>query len=268
GSLARRSLNWFLRALQVPGEYPSSVYTRGDVGDEAVVDPGGPHQCKVHPREVYPLFEIGQRLFDSQSIRAHIIAEADSIIWHEMVDRYIHRDQARRDQLPGTRFWAVDETNDDWYWMDAGRVFGTYRSAAGLVCLAYDLTGDPVYAAYAKHFVEHAFLRQMTKMRRFAFYDFSHAWYGSGISRLMRIAADAMDRDPDGLAMAESAWLERRAAMGNPVYLGPGVDLSKDHMEASGIISSRPPIALPSDAKPWKPPPQTSLGRLSTEDHR
>jgi len=268
GDLARRSLNWFLRTLPEPGRYPISVYTRGEMGDEAVVDPAvAAHECKGHPREIYPLFEIGQRLFDSQTLRDHIVAEADSIVWHEMVDRYIHRDEARRDHVTGTRFWPVDPDRDDWYWMHAGRVWGTYRSAAGLVCLAYDLTQDPVYAAYAKHFLEHSFQRQMRKMRRFAFFDFSHAWYGSGIPRLMRTVASAMDRDPVAVIEAQAAWMHRRAELGHPIYTGPGVNLEKDRMEASGIICSRPSIALKCDARPVSRKPQVNLGRLGVEDH-
>ena len=268
GELARRSLNWFLRTIPEPGSYPISVFTRGENGDEAIVDPSAEgHQCKGHPREIYPLFEIGQRLFDSQAIRDHIVAEADSIVWHEMVDRYIHRDQAQRDHGPGTHFWPVDTDKDDWYWMDAGRVWGTYRSAAGLVCLAYDLTHDPIYAAYAKHFLEHAFMRQKRKMQHFAFFDFSHAWYGSGIPRLMRTAATAMDRDPHALAEAEATWMRKRAELGNPIYTGPGVDLEKDHMEASGIISNRPHLELSSESRRLERQPQTSLGPLSVADH-
>ncbi|MSS70538.1 MAG: hypothetical protein EXS64_03515 [Candidatus Latescibacteria bacterium] len=39
GDLARRSLNWLLRTQEVVGVYPISVYTRGERGDEAVIEP-------------------------------------------------------------------------------------------------------------------------------------------------------------------------------------------------------------------------------------
>ena len=265
GDLARRSLNWFLRTLPRPGAYPISIYTRGERGDEAVVDLG-PDQpsCKGHPREIYPLFEIALRLFDSQALRDHVIAEADSYVWEEYIDRYMSIQQAVREQPPGRHAWPVD---DEFCWTNTGRVWGTYRYAAGPVCLAYDLTGDVVYAAYAKHLIEHSFRRQMNQMRRLAFFDFSHLWYGSGILRLMGIVADALDKDPEALAKAEADWLERRAQLGLPVYTGSGVDLTVDTMEASGEITSRPPADLPFEGTTPERKGDVSLGRLSTEDH-
>ncbi|HRU07389.1 MAG TPA: glycoside hydrolase family 127 protein, partial [Candidatus Brocadiia bacterium] len=56
GDVARRSLNWFLRTLPAPGEYPISVYTRGDRGDEAVVEPSGGYTG--HARDIYRICHI------------------------------------------------------------------------------------------------------------------------------------------------------------------------------------------------------------------
>ena len=63
--VARRSLNWLLRLLD-KGRYPDSVFTRGERGDEAVVEP------YISPvaqnRDVYHMYAGALRLSDSQAL--------------------------------------------------------------------------------------------------------------------------------------------------------------------------------------------------------
>lgn len=259
GDLARRSLNWFLRTLPEPGNYPISVYTRGEQGDEAVVEPPG--GVTGHARDVGYLFQIALRLFDSRPLREHILAEANHYVWDELTDNYITADMAQRLLSPRSKLWQVDEK---FYWTNWATppLFG---AAPTLVCAAYDLTGDPIYAAWAKDTLEGAFLRHAGRMRRFADFRFTYINYGAIIPALVRTVATAIKNDPAGLAKAEIEWRRRRAAMSMPVYSGPGVDLDKDVMDTSGNIISRLPAELPCQAPGRKCEPVINLGRLSTE---
>ena len=72
-------LNWFLPALPGPGGYHSNLFTRGTLGEEAVVGPAeGP---LGHARDLYVIYEIALRLFDSETLREHVLAEADYYLW-------------------------------------------------------------------------------------------------------------------------------------------------------------------------------------------
>ena len=260
GDVARRSLNWFLRALPGPGGYHSNLFTCGTLGDEAVVGPAeGP---LGHARDLYVIYEIALRLFDSRTLREHVLAEADYYVREGLTDHYVSADQARRKLNPGAEVWPVD---DGFYYFRWGGEIPRYNMT--MVCLAYELTKDPVYASYAKDQFEGCFLRRVKLWRRFAHFRFANISQGSIIPRFMRIAADAMDRNPEGLASADREWRRRREESGNPVYAGPGVDLEEDTMSPGGTITNRPPVDIPCEKprKRWEP--LTSLGRLSTEDH-
>jgi len=259
GDLAERSLNWFLRTLPEPGRYPVSVYTRGERGDEAVVEPAsGP---SGHARDVYHLFAIALRLFNSKPLRQHIIAEADYYVWEELTDNFVTAEMARKMLTPRSRLWPVDEK---FYWTQWGL---TPHYNASMVCLAYKLTGDMVYAAYCKDHLEGHFLRFLNRCRHYADWRFTWLCFGSYIPRLMRVVADALNKDPQALARREEEWRKKRAKRGCPVYTGPGVNLEKDKMDANGNITNRPPVDLPREAPPRIYNPKTNLGRLSTAPH-
>ena len=83
----------------------------------------------------------------------------------------------------------------------------------------------------------------------------------------MKVVADALEGDPEGLARAEKEWKDERARLGRPVYTGPGVDLTKDRMDCTGVIANRPPVDLPREAPPHLYEPTACLGKLSTGDH-
>ena len=107
---ARRSFNWFLRAIPEPGLYPNSIFTRGQRGDEAVVQaPCTPPQSAT---EKYFLFRMGLRFFDSDALRNQITADAD-------------------------------------YWLAYPRSGGGGWYVT-MACLAYEVTGDMKYAAFCK----------------------------------------------------------------------------------------------------------------------
>jgi hypothetical protein len=256
--LARRTLNWFLRTLPVPGDYPVSIYTRGDRGDEAVVEPPG--GCNGHARDLYCLFQIAQRLFPSRALREHILAEVNHYVWEDLTDNFLTVEMARPRLTSRSKFWPVD---DRFYWTQ----WGAGAESVRLVCMAYDMTGDPVYAAYAKDKLEGTFLRRAERVRHFGDFRFTWIAFGATISALMRTVADAMKKDPAGCARAELEWRRKRAEKDLPVYDGPGVDFSRDQMDADGNITNRPPVNLPCEAPPRPREPVTNLGRLSLEDH-
>jgi hypothetical protein len=257
GDLAARSLRWFLRALPRPGYYPVSIYTRGDRGDEAFVEP----ECTAFAgaRDVFHLFSMALRLLDSRPLREHILAEADHYVWEGLTDNFVTAEMARSMLTPRSQLWPVD---DRFYWTQWG-ISGHYNAA--VVCLAYELTGDMTYAAYCKDHLEGAFLRQAKRCRSFADWRFTWLCFGSYIPRLMRILAEALDRDPEALLEAEKEWRRKRAECGRPVYTGPGVDLTRDQMDANGNIVNRPPVDLPREAPPRSREPLKRLGRVSTD---
>ena len=260
GDVARRSLNWFLRTLPEPSRYPSNLFTRGVLGDEAVVGPkAGPLGLA---RDLYVIWEAALRLFDSRPLREHVLAEADYYVREGLTDHYVTADQARRKLNPGTQVWPVD---DRFYYFRWGGEIPRYNMT--MVCLAYQLTGDLRYAAYAKDQVEGCFLRRVELWRNFCHFRFANIGQGSIIPRFMKIAADAMDRDPEGFARADREWRQERKESGNPVYTGPGVDLAEDTVSPGGTITNRPPVDIPCEhpRRAWEP--LTSLGRLTTADH-
>lgn len=259
GALAQRSLNWFLRTLPQPGHYPVSVFTRGTRGDEAVVQP--PTAPAGHARDVYVLYSIAMRLFPSRALRKHIIAEADYFVWQHLTDNFVTAEMARELLTPRSLLWPVD---DEFYWTQWG-VSGDYSSQ--IASLAYQLTGDLVYAAFCLDHLEGTFRRQVERCRHFADWRFTWLCFGSYVPRLMRTVADAAARDMDGLQQALRNWRAQRAARSRPVYTGPGVDLSRDRMDVNGNILNRNPVDLPREAPPRRYEPVTSLGRLSTEPH-
>lgn len=259
GDLAQRSLNWFLRALPAPGRYPLSVYTRGDRGDEAVVEPDCPPSG--HARDMYHVFAIGMRLFPSQALREHILAEADYFVWDYLTDNFVTAEMAQRSLTPRSLLWEVE---DGFYWTQWG---ASGNSDAQVACLAYELTGDLVYAAYCRDQLDGTFVRQAKRSRQYADWRFTWLGFGSFVPRLMRTVASALDEDPEGLAQALADWRSRRAEKGMPVYVGPGVDLESDRMDVNGNILNRAPTELPRNAPARTREPLRCLGQLSTAPH-
>lgn len=198
GEVAERSLNWLLRASPEPGRLPNSIFTRGERGDEAVVQ--APTLPEVAWGNKYHLYEPASRLYPSKSLTDFLIAEADYWVWESPKDMF------------------------------------NYQCTT--VCFAYDLTGDVCYAAYANRLVTEHFHELAESVRKSERIGFEEEWYSGFIPRLLRIVADAADKDPEGFAAAAKAWWGKRREM-----------------------PDREPVVRP-DAGPG-----TSLGRLSTEPH-
>ncbi len=175
GDVARRSLNWFWRTVSVPGVYPTSVYTRGPRGDEAYVDPDPAlYVGRVRTARHWNTYAWGLalKLFDSRPLRDNIIAEADTLVWDSPVPTGIN------------------------YMMP-------------IVCLAYEITGDLIYAAYAKHLVENAAVASLEGLCRHVHLGAYHL--AIDVIRLRHIVAAALEKDPEGLAEAEAEWQRRHA---------------------------------------------------------
>jgi hypothetical protein len=171
-------------------------------------------------------------------------------------------EEARTALTSRSKLWKVD---DRFYWTQWATA-AAFMASAGSVCLAYEMTGNPLYAAYARELVQGTFLRQANRVRRFADFRFTWICFGSVIPALLRTVAQAMNKDPEGLERADREWREKRAQLGRPIYSGPGVDSDKDAMDANGNIISRPPENLPCQAPPRLREPVANLGRISTED--
>ncbi len=214
GGLARRSLNWLLRTVTVPGRFPNRVYTRGEQGDEAFVQPA----ClpEVAWGNKYQMFEPALRLMPSKPLEDFLVAEADYWVW-----------KSPRDML---------------------------NYACTTVCFAYDLTGDVSYAAYAQNLMEtnlHQFAGRMRSRQRM---DFQALWFSQFVPRLMRIVADARAKDPEGFAAAVEQWKQKRRAMpdrpfrqrpdrARPVSLGRLSTADHSDVERRGRRQGRAPHA-------------------------
>lgn len=176
GDLAKRSLNWVLRTQEKPGVFPISVFTRGERGDEAVIEPND--EPLSHGGIVYPIFYEGLRHFDSPLLRETILAEADFAI-------------AR----------------------------GSASHVATACALAYEMTGNPVYAAFCKYCVEqykdHA--RTIVELTSNSIFSGIRNGY---IAVLKAAAARAMDKDQQGFVEAEKQ-LEKLVGTAPSTRSGP-----------------------------------------------
>lgn len=162
GDLARRSLNWFLRTQEKPGIWATSVYTRGDRGDEAVIQ--GRYAPLNHGGIMYPIFHEALRYFDNSLLRETIIAEADLAIAHTAMS----------------------------------------HTATNCV-LAYQMTNDPIYAAFCKHCIEsyRGTAEKLVNMDPEVGGSFFSGIRNGYIAILKSAVAKALDTNPDGFAEAE-----------------------------------------------------------------
>ena len=199
--VARRSLNWFWRTISIPGVYPTSVYTRGERGDEALVDPDpklytGRHRTARHWST--PVWALALRLLDCQPLRDHIVAEAHTLVWDAPLpagSNYMHP----------------------------------------VVCLAYRITGDFVYAAYARQLLEYSTIPGLQHMcEQVPLGNYTQA---VNLLRLRHTVVDAMDRDLDALAEADVRLKARQKELEtDPVAF---TDLPKVGTAASiGVLST------------------------------
>jgi len=178
GRLAERSLNWLLRTVPEPGMYPNTINTRGERGDEAHVQP----PCYPTHRwgNLYYVYEMANRLFPSEALEEQILAEADWFTWEGPLDT------EERDFL------------------------GVLHYQAATTAIAYELTTDLRYAAYADHLLTEVFPDMVESYREGAIFDFGHLWVNFTIPHLEWVVAAAEADDPKGLAAAKEEWRDTR----------------------------------------------------------
>ncbi len=205
GDLAQRSLNWLLRATRTPGMCPNSVFTRGDRGDEAVVQPDCAPTQTASGR--YYLYETALGSFDSTALRRQIIGEADYCVWN-----------------------SPDSAG----------------AATPMACLAYELTGEMIYAAYLKHCIEKIFMEIVQSVcHDRTDMSFTNICYGSTIPRYMCIVADAVAKDRQGLQRTYDEW---RKKIDDKGVTPPPARADKDPGTSLGVLSTEP---LPLE-RPWQ----------------
>ncbi len=259
GDLARRSLNWFLHTQSKPGTFPISVYTGGERGDEAWVEPT--EEPAVHAGAMYPIFDDGLRLFDSELLRKTIIAEADHVLWNTPTHSYFTAEMAREWLTNRSKLWRID---DQWFWAQWG---GPSDYLGTVVCLAYQITGDPMYVAWAKYHVEVYFPDRAERIRNFCPCLFTSIKYAGYIPILAATVAEALKKDPEGVRSAEAEWRRKRAQLGRPLYDGPvpGIPIDREHFDANTNVIGAAPVDI--GLKPGKPRPEPrSMGVLSCEE--
>ena len=134
GDLARRSLKWFLLAMPEPGCFPVSIYTAGERGDEAEVEQVGWHLAQAGGMTPQ-FFYDGVRLFGKHDpvFKDALLGMVQHFVWGASPDC-------------GTVLLGPDrmERPDPYF-------------NATLIAYAYELTGDPVYAAYCRSYLRDGF---------------------------------------------------------------------------------------------------------------
>jgi len=199
GALAERSLAWLLRVARKPGHLPKDVYTVGPRGDEAIVSEQGlpAGTCGNH----YNMYASALRLFPSRELKAFLVANADYWLW----------------EVPR-----------------AGHFNLTYDST--VLCLAYDITGDPAYAARAMDLLSRYKAAkpeaQAKTIRNFVQYLMSGV-----LPRLMKTVALAMDRNPQVFAEQERSWRAQRDKLPDRI---DDTDSPKAGEINMGIVSAEP----------------------------
>ena len=234
GGLARRSLNWFLRTQPKPGLIPYAALTLGELGDEAEVRPcAKPAQ---HDGVMFSIYYEGIRHFNSDLLKETILAEADHIVWEEPVSGFFTLDMARECLPPRSKLWPV---GNGWHWTNRGGPPQVNYGIPADVAVAYDLTKDPIYAAWAKYHVLTFFTDKARRVENRP-PTFTNVAFGSYIPLLMSTVARAMDHDPEGFAQAEAEWRRKRAEMGHAVYDGPFPGIPFDFDPNANVKSMEP----------------------------
>ena len=263
GRLARRSLTWLLRTQEIPGVFPVTVFTRGEHGDEAWVNPGS--RPGNHFAIVYPIYAAGLRHCDSELLRRTILAEADYFVFRGAIHQYYTDPMVRRQLSRLSELYRID---DRWYWCNWPAP--DTDSSAPTVAIAYEMTRNLLYAAWAKYILDEWFLDRAERVKNLAPLLFSDVRLGRPMSALMWMVADAEQRDPEGFKTAQAEWRRRRESNGFEIYDGPHGWLPRDqeHFCANGHIIGAKPVKfedLPQYRDPNKLRQPWSIGRVSPE---
>lgn len=208
GILAERSLNWLLRTIEEPPMFPTTLRTAGERGDEAVVKP----PCYPTRRwgNMYYVYLMASRLFPSQFLEEQIVAEADWFTQHAPLE------------------------------VDGG---GTARNVelhygTAIINIAYEMTGDPSYAAYANHLLQNKFAEVVEKYRSEEILGFQDLWYNFTIPHLMNVVAKAEDEKPEEFKNAKEEWRQTREGPTEEYQSWSRPDRASD--ESLGRLSTDP----------------------------
>jgi len=261
GDLARRTLNWILKTQPRPGVFPMSIYTRGLRGNEAWIE--DEKEPAVHQGNVYNIFREALRLFPSELLAKTIIAEADHITWNTPVSNHFTRDMALRMLTTRSRIYPLDKK---WYWSSWGGPSVLVNQQ--IVCLAYELTGDLYYAAYADYMANRWFPYIAEGLRNFAPCIFTAMGLASAVPALVSLAGKAREQFPEKFEKAKKEWRAKREKLGNPVYDQdpmPGVPMDREHIDANFNLLQVKPVDLGlAPAPPY--PTAHSIGEISGDD--
>jgi len=262
GRLAKRSLTWLLRTQETPGTLPATVFTRGEKGDEAWVIPG--NEPGHHGSTVYPIYYDAYRLFDSELLRKTILAEADQHVFKGAVHNYFTAEMAEKMLPDPVDLYRVD---DRWYWCHwIHPQFIGYGNP--IVCVAYDITADPLYAAWADYILHEYFVDRAERVKNLAPFKFTYTCFAQPISALMQIVHDAATRDPEAFRKARAEWRRRREANGVPLYTGPHDWLPRDqaHFDAGGRVLGAELVRLKGRPRDERDRTPRSIGRISPDE--
>ncbi len=197
GRLAENSLNWLLRTMNENLTLPNSISTDGVLGDEALIQP--PELPEQSWGNMYHVYELTMRFFPSQTLAEHVVAKADHFMWKLPLD------------------------------------LSHYES--GIACLAYALTGDACYAAYAKYHIENPFHELIERYRKAGMMDSGLLNVLGSMPRLEKTVHEAAAADPAGFEEDCKAWLEKRLQM--PPGQG-GIRQDKAPFKNIGRLSTDP----------------------------
>jgi len=160
--------------------YPNTVRTAGERGDEAM---GRPPCYPTHNwGNIYYVYLMATRLFENESLEEQLIAEAEWFTWHAPFD--------------------VDAGGPD------RNVELHYTTA--ILNIAFELTGDLSYAAYADHLLNNKFLDIVEQYRSGEMMGFQDLSLNFTIPHLENVVAKAMDQDPERFEEVKQEWQETR----------------------------------------------------------
>ncbi len=195
GTPAERSLNWLLRTSRIPGWLPGSVYTRGLRGAEAVVDPDRPPGSAAAC--FYYVWAPAWRLFPSEKLRAFILAAADWLVWQSPIGRTIGYD----DPILGL---AYDMTGNPDYAACALELLSLFPTAGTAGQNPDCLYGMHTYSTPART-GRPGDMEEVLNLAQIEFYGY--------VPRLMRPVVQAYAANPIGFPEHYRQWREKRRAL-------------------------------------------------------
>jgi len=181
GDLARRSLKWLLLAMPEPGCFPESIFTAGERGDEAEEMRDGWDLCQAGGMTPQVLYDAARVFSDDPIFKNALLGMANRYVWG----------------LDPWELWALLVGPRKVMLQDP------YFNAP-LIAYAYELTEDPVYAAYCRYYLREHFPKKAQEG------GFTYICWGSIVPPLMEAVRRAEAKYGSAiLDGAEQHWVER-----------------------------------------------------------